>query len=245
MTHLVTAAQMKSYDKYTIEKMGVPSMVLMEHAAMACVEEFYKGGGSGSSRHDASSGSSRWEFDKEKVLCVCSAGNNGGDGFAVARLLHLDGVNVEILFIGSRKKCSNETTQQFAICENYGINIHINDVEIIASGGYTSVVDAIFGIGLDREVEGKYAEAISNINRLSGSDQVLNKVAGCNAVRVLSCDIPSGLNADTGQVMGVAVKAAMTVTFAYNKVGLTIGEGPKYSGEVIVKDIGIYAPDDL
>lgn len=226
MKHLVTAAEMKNYDSYTIEKLGVPSMVLMEHAAIASVEELYKTGGKSSDK---------WNFDLSKVLCVCSSGNNGGDGFAVARLLFLKGINVDVLFVGNRHKCSAETTQQFLICENYGITIHMNDISVFSSQRYTTIIDAIFGIGLDREVSGKYADVISEINRLTGS----------SPTQVLSCDIPSGINADSGEVMGVAVAADKTVTFAYNKIGLTIGEGPEYAGEIVIKDIGIYSLEDL
>ena len=213
----VTAKEMKSYDNYTIEKIGVPSMVLMEHAAIASVEVLNE------------------SFDLKKVLCVASAGNNGGDAFAVARLLFLKGIDVEILFLGNRDKCSTETTQQYKICENYNIRIYDNDLNVISKGGYTVIIDGIFGIGLDRNIEGKYKETIDKINEVSQSGET----------KVLALDIPSGLLADTGEVMGTSVRANKTVTFAYNKVGMTVKQGPKHAGEVIVKDIGIYMPEDL
>lgn len=204
MEYIISSSEMKRCDDYTINQIGVPSMVLMEKAAMSVVEELYGG-----------------SFDLKQVLIVCGSGNNGGDGFAVARLLHLKNVKVSILFIGEKASLTTQTKQQKNIAENYGINIY-NEVDI---SGYTTVVDAIFGFGLSRKVEGKYAETIKEIND-SDAD-------------VLALDIPSGISADTGKVMGVAIRAKETVTFAYNKVGLVLYPGAEHAGAIKVKDIGI------
>lgn len=222
MTKLVTAAEMKALDEYTIKNMGVPSMVLMERAALASVEEFLRGG----------SEPGPWFFDEKKVLCICGAGNNGGDGFAVARLLHMKGIDVSILFVGRKTSLSKETAQQFRIAENYGIPIHENKFDIMRKHKYTALIDGIFGIGLARNVQGSYKSLIKEMNEIKKS----------GSVRILSLDIPSGLSADTGEVMGVAVKADKTVTFAFGKIGMTKGQGPEYAGEIAVKDIGIYLP---
>lgn len=216
MDRLVTAEQMKSYDEYTINVIGVPSMVLMERAALAVVDEL-----------------KRSEFDMTQVLCIAGAGNNGGDGFAVARLLKLQGIDARVLFIGNREKCSAETAQQFTICENYDFTIYDNDLTVDYKPA--TVVDALFGIGLTRNVEGTYKKAI----------QLVNTIADAGNTKVLAVDVPSGLSADTGEVLGTAVNASVTATFGYNKIGLTINDGPRLSGNVIVKDIGIYAPNIL
>ena len=204
MEYLVSSSEMKKCDSFIINKMGVPSMVLMERAALSLVEELYDG-----------------IFDLSKVLLVCGSGNNGGDGFAVARLLYLKGIQVSICFIGDEQDCTFETRQQLKIARNYGIDI-VSDWDF---EGYTTIVDAIFGIGVSRPVEGRYKQVIENIND--------------SGAQTLSIDIPSGISADTGKVMGVAVKADKTMTIAYKKLGLVLYPGAEYAGSVKVKDIGI------
>lgn len=204
MKYLVNSNEMKKCDAYTINNIGIPSMVLMERAALGVVEELYDGA-----------------FDLKKVLVVCGKGNNGGDGFAVARLLFLKDIDVKILFVGDEEKCTKETSQQMKIVQNYGIEVCRNS----DFDQYTTIVDALFGIGLSQAVKGEYADIIDKINK--------------SAAQILSVDIPSGISADTGEIMGIAVKANKTVTFAYNKVGLTIKSGIEYAGIIKVKDIGI------
>lgn len=216
MPYLVTADEMKRCDNYIIEKMGVPSMVLMERASLVSQEELL----------NEIKGKSDPDMN---VLCVCGAGNNGGDGFAVARLLYLKGISVEILFLGDRSKTSHETSQQYKIAENYKIPIHDNDLDILQGNNYSWIIDAIFGIGLKRNIEGKYKDIIIQINSASSLRET----------KVLALDIPSGLSTDTGQIMGVAVKAYKTVTFAYKKLGMTLEKGPQYCGKTVVRDIGI------
>ncbi|MDR1573847.1 MAG: NAD(P)H-hydrate epimerase [Clostridiales Family XIII bacterium] len=212
----LTAAQMKQCDAYTIREMGVPSMVLMERAALAAVDEILSG--------------SDPAFDASYVLCVCGAGNNGGDGVAVARLLSLAGARAEILFVGARTEASVETAQQLRIAENYGVRLIENPASadlplLLAQSGVTTIVDALFGIGLSRPVCGLHAEVIR----------------ACNAspARVLSVDIPSGVSADTGAVMGVAIRADKTVVLAFQKIGLTLEPGKGLAGRTAVRDIGI------
>lgn len=204
MEYLVNSAEMKRADSYTINTIGIPSMVLMERAALGTVEELLDG-----------------SFDLKKVVVVCGSGNNGGDGFAIARLLYLKNIDVKILFAGDEKKCTNETRQQMGIVRKYGIEI----CEKECFENCTTIVDALFGIGISRPIEGYFASIIESMNN-SGAD-------------ILSVDIPSGISADTGQVMGVAVKAKETVTFAYRKLGLVLHPGAEYSGIVKLKDIGI------
>jgi NAD(P)H-hydrate epimerase len=211
---LVSSAEMKSLDRDTIESHGVPSLVLMERAALAAAETL---------RDE--------EFDLTRVAVVCGPGNNGGDGIAIARLLHISGTIVTTVFAGDMDKRSEETKRQWDIAESYGVRIiGINDAagnDIIRNA--TTVVDAIFGIGGGRAPSGDFLEAVRQVNR-----------AGAAGAEVLAVDIPSGISADTGEASGEAVTADTTVTFAYKKIGHTIQPGKELSGEVIIKDIGIY-----
>ena len=207
MREIVTAQEMKDLDRNTIEKAGVLSLVLMERAALKTVEEIRK----------------RWKQEKkEKVLVVCGSGNNGGDGLAIARLLHLQGIPVSFYFPGKEEKMTPETGKQMEIARNYGV-VQVHNLK---PDEYTTIVDAIFGVGLARPVEGVYAQILRELNQASAF-----KVA---------VDLPSGIDADTGQELGTAFRADLTVTFAFRKRGLCFYPGRMYAGETVVADIGIY-----
>ncbi|WP_057756308.1 NAD(P)H-hydrate epimerase [Weissella kandleri] len=168
------------------------------------------------------------QFDLARVLVISGLGNNGGDGIATARLLQQKGVNVELLFVGDEARAANNTSQQLEIAKNYGIE-PIQRVKDFRQ--YTVIVDALFGIGLVKPVPVKLGEMIKRINAAN--------------IPVIALDVPSGLNATTGEILGAAIRATATVTFAYPKTGLLKGEGPKRAGTVYVKDIGIYAPEEI
>lgn len=208
MTKVVTAKEMKALDRHTIEEVGIPALVLMERAALAIADHILA-------------------LPKEKrhqVVVAVGSGNNGGDGLAVARLLHLAGVPVQLLFAMPPTEASEENRVQQHTCAYYQLPV-TTDPAVLSKA--TLIVDALFGIGIDREVTGRYRELIEAINQA--------------AAPVVAVDIPSGLNADTGEAMGEAVKAASTVTLAYPKVGLTTPSGEEYAGLVIVADkVGIY-----
>lgn len=157
----------------------------------------------------------------DKVLVVCGNGNNGGDGVAVARLLALDGYDVTILFADKKHTFSEDMQKQLEIAKKYELNM----IEQWEDEKYSLIVDAIFGIGLSRVVEEKTAELIQKIND--------------SGISVAAIDIASGISADTGNVMGIAVKADMTVTFAYKKLGHLLYPGADYTGKLYVSDIGI------
>lgn len=205
----ITAEQMRHYDSFTINTIGIPSLVLMERAALAVRDEILNA----------------YPLSLGHVVVVAGSGNNGGDSLDVARLLHIVGVKVTILNVGNPDHTSEEHRVQDRICQYYQIP-QTTDLAILEQA--TLVVDALFGIGIDREVKGGLRNAINN------SDAV-----------VIAVDMPSGINTDTGDVMGTAVKADVTVTFAFNKVGLTIGAGKEYAGRIaIADDMGTYAVDD-
>ncbi|PEH05224.1 NAD(P)H-hydrate epimerase [Lactobacillus sp. UMNPBX5] len=208
----ITAEQMRHYDSYTINTIGIPSLVLMERAALAVRDEVLNA----------------FPLNLQNIVVVAGSGNNGGDGLDVARLLHIAGVKVTILNVGNPDHASNEHQVQDRICQYYKIP-QTSDLNVLKDASL--IVDALFGIGIDRPVEGNYASAIEAINN---SDAV-----------VVAVDMPSGINTDTGEVMGVAVNATATVTFAVNKVGLTKSAGKKHAGRVVVaSDMGTYPVDD-
>lgn len=202
MKYILTSEEMKRYDENTIHKIGMPSMVLMEKAAMAVVEELH-------------------DFDLKEVLIVCSNGNNGGDGVAVARILHLQGHKATILFLGKLEECTEETMQQLQIAKKCGVRM-IAEADL---SKYSLIVDAMFGIGLSREINSPYAEIIEEINHLE--------------CPVVSIDIPSGIAANTGRIMGSAIVADKTICFAFKKIGHVLFPGAEYAGDIVVKDIGI------
>lgn len=224
MKTVVNASQMQAIDTFAIESIGIPAIVLMERAALAvalkvkahCTKE-------------------------EKILAVCGTGNNGADGVAAARILHTDGYKVDVLLAGSEEKGSVLLKQQLDIARNLGISIY-NNIEF---SEYTIIIDAIFGIGLSRDVTGKYKELIEQINQ--------------GNYKIFSVDIPSGLSANTAKPLGISIKSHYTITFGLNKLGLIMYPGCEYAGEVTVADIGfpqkavdavhspyfIYEPSDL
>lgn len=207
MKYIVSAEQMKAADGRMIHEMGIPSLVLMERAALQCVNTIKEEGA-----------------DFSSVLVVCGSGNNGGDGFAIARMLHEEQIPVDIVFAGRMESRSEETKMQMQILKNLGLTI----LDTLPEKGYSVIVDALFGIGLCRKIEGKYKETIERMNRYTGY-----KVA---------VDIASGISADTGDVLGCAFRADLTVTFAYAKAGQLFHPGYEYTGKLAVRTIGIWNP---
>lgn len=204
MRYLVNGSQMKQADKHTIEDLGVSSLDLMEQAARSCVEVMHEE-----------------KLDLQNVCVVCGSGNNGGDGFAIARILLWQGYPVTVCFVGNKTHCSDETKKQIEFLREAGGDFTDGFVD----DEYSLVVDAIFGVGLDREIQGEYQNVIRKINRQTAP--------------VLAVDLPSGICADSGQVMGIAVHAQITVTFQERKLGLTLFPGADYAGKVVVRDVGI------
>lgn len=208
MKYLVTAEEMRKYDNNTIERLGIPAMVLMERAALALREEIH-----------------RWMETNScmdaKVFILAGVGNNGGDGLALARLLAEEKIPVTVCCVGNREKASVEWLRQWEILQHYPVEISSN----LPEKEYNILVDGLFGVGLSREVSGEYKEAIDVFNAMNGYK--------------IAIDIPSGLNADNGSVMGCVAEADTTVTFAFCKRGLMRYPGCEKTGKVIVADIGI------
>ena len=201
----VNAAQMKAADQYTIQKLGVPSLELMEHAAQACVQVL----------EDE-------KVDLSHVCVVCGSGNNGGDGFAIARILQNNRYSVETFCVGNPEHYTEETQEQMHRLQECGGKITYGMQQ---EDSYSVIIDAVFGVGLSRKVEGRYRQVIEQMNRMRGTK--------------FAVDIPSGLSATTGCILGCAFKADYTVTFQLKKIGLELSQGRTMAGRVIVPDIGI------
>ena len=201
----VNAAQMKAADQYTIQKLEVPSLELMEHAAQACVQVL----------EDE-------KVDLSHVCVVCGSGNNGGDGFAIARILQNNRYSVETFCVGNPEHYTEETQEQMHRLQECGGKITYGMPQ---EGSYSVIIDAVFGVGLSRKVEGRYRQVIEQMNRMRGTK--------------FAVDIPSGLSATTGCILGCAFKADYTVTFQLKKIGLELSQGRTMAGRVIVPDIGI------
>lgn len=215
MQYLVSSSEMKAFDQYTIESIGIPALVLMERAACATAEEICRRFPAAAAGADPAC---------RRVLVLAGCGNNGGDGLAIGRILREHGFAVEYVLAGPREKCSRETRAQLAILEHMGAVIS----ETLPEGSYALVVDALFGVGLSRTVTGFYGELIRFVN--------------ASAAFVVSVDIPSGIHADTGAVMGEAVRADLTVTYGCIKQGLVLYPGASHTGELICRKIGIVWP---
>lgn len=206
----ISAAEMKAMDSYAIKKVGIPSIVLMESAALKVVENI-----------DLKK--------KNSFTVICSTGNNGGDGLAIARRLILADKKVELFLLADPEKGTEDFKINLEILKNMGINYRLYseaDFSIHLKKALMKndlSIDAIFGIGLNREVEGLYKESIQLINQY--------------AKETLAVDTPSGIDADTGKVFGLAVKADQTISFHLMKKGLL--KNKEYSGATIVADIGI------
>ena len=204
MKYIPNAAQMKAADQYTIQEIGIPSLELMENAALSCVEVMKEK-----------------DMDLSHVCIICGSGNNGGDGFAIARILANEDRKVTVVMAGNVERCTKETLYQIKELEKTGTEI-TNEFK---SSEYSMIVDAVFGVGLSRNIEGRYQKLIDQLNQSSGIK--------------FAVDIASGISADNGNILGIAFKADYTVTFQAKKQGHIYYPGKEYSGEVIVKDIGI------
>ncbi len=219
MPPILTAAQMKACDTYTIDALGVPSRTLMERAAHKAVEALI-------ARPDL--------FPEGKVLLLCGGGNNGGDGFAMARFLTEEyGWETAVIYTGyftdegtpDVSRMSLECRRQYELTVKTDIPILPMSAAKTTMERATAVVDAVFGIGLDRPVEGEIAHLLAAVSQ--------------SGLPVLAVDIPSGIHADTGAMMGTALPAKLTVTMQALKAGLLLYPGADFSGEIAVVELGI------
>jgi NAD(P)H-hydrate epimerase len=162
-----------------------------------------------------------------RIILVCGGGNNAGDGYVVARLAQQSGLAVKVLWLSDPERLSGDALSAYQDARQAGVAVHPFAVTALTEAEV--IVDALLGTGLEREVSGAWGEAIEAINKQSAG--------------ILAIDIPSGLHADCGTVLGAAIRADITVTFIALKQGLFTGEGPSCSGTVLFADLGV--PTDI
>jgi NAD(P)H-hydrate epimerase len=210
----VTVQQIQELDRRAIEDFGVPSIVLMENAGREVSRVALQ-----HLQHD----------DSPRVCVVCGLGNNGGDGLVIARHLINARVKVDLFIVGDPRRLKADAAVNYRILESCRYPIHsveqMNTNFRRALSRCYWIIDAIFGVGLSREIGEPFCSIIDILNR-SGK-------------RILAVDVPSGLDGTTGRIWGACIKADITVTFSFAKKGLLIREGPAYAGQVMVVDIGI------
>lgn len=227
MRYVLDAASMKNVDSYSINTLGIPSVVLMERAALS-VTEAIESKVKGNIHTD--------------IICVCGRGNNGADGLAVARQLYLKGYNVDVYIINS-----HASTKEFDIQLNIIKNLGIECINSPDFSKYGVIVDALFGNGLSRELAGEARIVVDTINKCSTSvrSQYTQNSDNNGNRLVVAVDIPSGISASTGVVMGSAVNVDITVTFGFEKIGHILYPAASYCGKIIRKDIGFAQYPDM
>lgn len=227
MRYVLDAASMKNVDSYSINTLGIPSVVLMERAALS-VTEAIESKVKGNIHTD--------------IICVCGRGNNGADGLAVARQLYLKGYNVDVYIINS-----HASTKEFDIQLNIIKNLGIECINSPDFSKYGVIVDALFGNGLSRELAGEARIVVDTINKCSTSvrSQYTQNSDNNGNRLVVAVDIPSGISASTGVVIGSAVNADITVTFGFEKIGHILYPAASYCGKIIRKDIGFAQYPDM
>ena len=204
MRRVASRKEMQRIDAVSIEEIGIPGLVLMEKAAMAMEEEVCS------------------RFGKDaRIVIVAEKGNNGGDGLALGRLLIARGYGkVTLVEVGGIPKASESYRVQRQILDRLEIPV-LDRLPVEEADVY---VDAIFGVGLTRDVAGVQREVIEEMNRRPGYK--------------IALDVPSGLDASSGRILGVGFRADLTITVGLNKIGLLLYPGAEYAGQVLVKDIG-------
>jgi len=212
----ITSAQVKKIDLKAQERYGVSVFMLMENAGRAVAAE------------------AELFIQKQKhpirTAVICGKGNNGGDGLVAARHLLAGGISLDLFLVGEPSDLKGAAGQNLKILLKLKQRvIPVNQKKIARIKNkiarYDLIIDALFGVGLKGEVRGIYRDLINSIN--------------ASRAYVISVDIPSGLDADKGRVLGAAVKAQRTVTFVAAKPGMFLGKGRKLCGKISVKNLGI------
>lgn len=205
-----SVSEMRRMDKAAIETYGIADGILMENAGLAAYSAL----------------SARMVIENHRFLVICGGGNNGGDGLMIARKIHSNHGKVKVVLLSDPQKYSGAAETNYRTLSHLPVEMaKFESVKALKNElpRYDMVIDAIFGTGLSRNVEGTYRDVIDLLNQ--------------NAAPVLSLDIPSGINGDTGRVMGVAVRADITVTFGLPKIGNMLFPGYDLGGKLFVSHI--------
>ena len=203
---LYHASQVRELDRIAIEDMGIPGVCLMERAGTAAFGLLQ----------------TRWP-NARRIIVLCGTGNNGGDGYVLARLAYLAGYDVTVLQLGDTSHLKGDAHTVYEAMTEVGLLVQVFAEQKLSI--VDVIVDALLGTGLDREVMGQWRQVIESVNRCS--------------CPVLSMDIPSGLHSDTGNVLGAAIHANATISFIGLKQGMFTGEGPDYCGKIYFDDLRV------
>ena len=207
---LYRAAQVRELDRIAIQERGIPGYTLMSRAGEAAFQRLRQ----------------HWP-EARRIVIACGGGNNGGDGYVVARLARQAGLEVQVLTLADPETLRGDA--QTAWRDAGAAEVAIQPFKVAALNGVDLLVDAILGTGLERPISGAWREAIEAMN--------------AHPADIFALDIPSGLHADTGAILGVAIHAAATITFIGLKQGLFTGQGPACCGEVNFADLDV--PSDI
>lgn len=206
---IITGTAAKAADRYAMDVLGMESLALMETASR-CVADYVM---------------LHYPEKRTRITVLCGTGNNGADGVCTAGMLQVAGYHPAVYLVGNMKKASWELLYQLFCFQQADGAVTMYEEGVVLPDG-DLLIDGIFGIGLHREIAGQYRDLI----RASGRH---------HHEFVLAIDAPSGINTDTGELMGCGIRADLTITFGRNKTGLVRGDGRTYAGEVLVADIGI------
>jgi hydroxyethylthiazole kinase-like uncharacterized protein yjeF len=215
---IMTREEVRAFDSWAINTLGIAGVVLMENAGRSCAELL---------------ADKLKDFAEPKVCIFCGTGNNGGDGYVIARHLINHGIKVTVVICGDRSKIKGDAKTNLNILERMGQSIELlNPADSDISerlerfcAGADIIVDGLFGTGLRGQLNDQYKRLIEGIN-------------ACN-YPILAVDIPSGLDCDSGEPLGAAIRAAWTVTFVAVKKGFVSANAARYTGEIFVASIGI------
>jgi NAD(P)H-hydrate epimerase len=215
---VMSREEVRAFDAWAINTIGIPGVVLMENAGRSCAELIID----------------KLEDVAEPKVCIfCGTGNNGGDGYVIARHLINRNIQVVLIVFGDRNKIKGDAKTNLDILEQMGESIELlnesgqdiaDRVEQLATSA-DIIVDSLFGTGLRGQLSDEYRQLVESIN-------------ACNSP-VLAVDIPSGLDCDTGEPLGAAIRADWTVTFVAVKKGFVSEGAAQYTGEIFIASIGI------
>src|SRR4051794_5288844 len=213
---VLNAAQMREADRRTIEDVGIPSLVLMENAGRQVV---------------AAMEAIHTDLSERQVAVLCGRGNNGGDGFVVARTLMQRGVDVSVFLLGRVSDVRGDARINLEVLGHLGITVvEISDgqaweLHLSEVSDCTLIVDAIFGTGLNAPLSGLIESVVADVN--------------ASGIPVVAIDLPSGLSADSHELIGPCIDAGLTVTLAAPKLPLVLPPAETHAGDIVIADIGI------
>ncbi|MHC4637708.1 MAG: NAD(P)H-hydrate epimerase [Planctomycetota bacterium] len=220
---VMTRREVRAFDEWAINELGIDGTVLMENAGRSCAELIVE---------------KLLKAAESSVCILCGTGNNGGDGFVIARHLFNKGIQVEVVICGDREKIKGDAKKNLDIWEGLGQKVKLisldNENAVSKLSQYCSrvdlLVDALFGTGLKGQLREGYVKLIDAINQ--------------SQKKILAVDIPSGLDCDSGEPLGAAVKADSTVTFVAVKKGFQNECSANFTGEIHIASIGVEPDSD-